>query len=92
LAVSLIPALRRGKNLPLAVSVIPSRRTLKLLLNVALLGLICLSFVTGWIASLLGLTEFGLHKWSSMAFVVIATAHLGLHWRALAAQAHRLHG
>jgi hypothetical protein len=54
--------------------------------------LIAMSFATGWIASFLGMTEFGLHKWSSIGFVVVAGIHLGLHWRGLAAQIRHARG
>lgn len=59
------------------------RREVNLLLNLALLGLVVLSFASGWAASLLGLTEFGLHKFSSIALLVVATGHVVLHWRSL---------
>jgi apolipoprotein N-acyltransferase len=62
---------------------LPAKRDTMRALNVLLLGLICVSFATGWIASWLALTEFGLHKWSSIAFVVVAAAHLAVHWRRL---------
>jgi hypothetical protein len=38
---------------------------------------------------MLGLTEFGLHKYSSIAVFVVALMHVGLHWRSLAAQIRR---
>jgi hypothetical protein len=58
----------------------PSKRELNLAINVVLLALLVLSFLTGWIASLNGMTEFGLHKWSSIGFVVAVGAHIALHW------------
>ena len=66
------------------------RRDINVALNLALPCLLVLSFVTGWIASLLGLTEFGVHKYTSIAAFVVACGHLVLHWRALAAQVGRL--
>jgi len=70
--------LARATAAPFAL---PAKRDAMRALNVVLLGLICVSFATGWIASFLALTEFGLHKWSSIAFVIVAGAHLALHWR-----------
>jgi hypothetical protein len=71
---------------------LPAKRDVNFIVNVAVLGLMVVSFASGWIASLLGFSEFGLHKWSSVALAVIASGHLGLHWRALASQAKRLRG
>ena len=56
----------------------------------ALPALLIVSFVSGWVASMLGLAEFGLHKYSSIAAFVAAGAHLALHWRSLVAQMKRL--
>jgi hypothetical protein len=62
------------------------RRYVNVTINLTLLCLVVMSFVTGWIASLLGLTEFGLHKYSSVALLVVASGHLVLHWRSLTVQ------
>src|SRR5438045_2579690 len=62
------------------------RRYVNIVINLTLLGLVIMSFVSGWVASLLGLTEFGLHKYSSVALVLVASGHLMLHWRSLTAQ------
>ena|SRR5579859_2518801 len=62
------------------------RRTINISLNVLLPWLLIVSFATGWIASGFGMTEFGMHKWSSVAVFVVALAHLGLHWRSLVGQ------
>jgi hypothetical protein len=51
-----------------------------------MLGLLVVSFATGWVASLLALTEFGLHKYTSIALVFLAAAHLARHWRSMAHQ------
>jgi hypothetical protein len=59
------------------------------LLNLALLALLLFTFVTGWAASLLGLTEFAPHRVSSIAFIVVIGAHVALHWRNLLAQVKR---
>ena len=59
------------------------------LLNVSLLGLLATSFVTGWLASLLGLTEFGLHKYTSIAFVILGGLHVAMHLRTLRFQLRR---
>ena len=59
-------------------------------MNAALCALLAVSFATGWIASLLGLTEFGLHKYSSIAAFGLASAHLVLHANSLKAQIRRL--
>src|SRR5579859_550499 len=87
------PALDDGSDSTRAddVTKVPGRRRLarryvNLVLNLALLGLIVVSFATGWIASLLGLTEFGLHKYSSIAMVVVALGHVVLHRRSLTLQ------
>jgi hypothetical protein len=69
-----------------------ARRDISLAISLALAGLLIVSFVSGWIASLLGLTEFGLHKYSSLAVFGLGLVHLGLHWRPLAAQVRRLYG
>jgi hypothetical protein len=63
-----------------------TRRYSNILINVALLGLVGMSFGTGWVASLFDLTEFGLHKYSSIALVLVACAHVVLHWRSLRIQ------
>jgi hypothetical protein len=57
------------------------RRHINLILTMTLPVLLILSFVTGWMASWLGLTEFGLHKYTSIAVFVVALGHLSLHWR-----------
>ena len=56
---------------------------LALALNVLLAALLLLSFVSGWIAILLGLSEFGLHKWSSIVLMLAVVVHIGLHHRNL---------
>jgi hypothetical protein len=66
-----------------------NQRRINFVLNVTLPGLLVLSFLTGWMASMLGLTEFGLHKYSSIAVFVVALMHVVLHWRSLAAQIRR---
>lgn len=66
----------------------PSKRELNLAINVVLLALLALSFFTGWYASLNSLTEFGLHKWSSIGFVVAVGAHVALHWDDLLTHVH----
>jgi hypothetical protein len=76
----------------LSVSVLPSRRDSNAILNVSLLALFVVSFVSGWAAAWMGLTEFGLHKYSSIAVLLVAGAHLGLHRRPLALQVRRLFG
>ena len=68
----------------------PTRRDINVVLNLMLPTLLVMSFITGWIASLLGLSDFGLHKYSSFATFVVAAAHLGLHWRGLNAEILRL--
>lgn len=67
-----------------------TRRDINLLLSITLPWLLMLSFVSGWAASLMGATEFGLHKYSSIAVFVVALAHLAMHWRSLAAYLRRL--
>ena len=69
-----------------------ARRDISLAISLALAVLLVVSFVSGWMASLLGLTEFGLHKYSSLAVFALGLVHLGLHWRPLAAQVRRLFG
>ena len=67
-----------------------ARRYINIVINLTLLVLVLVSFVTGWVASLLGLTEFGLHKYSSIALLLMASAHLALHWRSLTQQLRNL--
>jgi len=62
---------------------LPARRDLNSILNVALPLLLILSFSSGWLAALLGLTDFGLHRYSSVAVFVVALGHVALHWRRL---------
>jgi hypothetical protein len=69
----------------------PTRRRLNTGLNVGLVVLLVVSFTTGWIASLLGLTEFGFHKYTSIALLAVAGGHLAMHWRSLVAQLLRRH-
>lgn len=71
---------------------LPARRDVNLILNIVLPGLLIVSFASGWLASWMGLTEFGLHKYSSLAVFVGALAHLALHWRSLAAHLRRFRG
>jgi hypothetical protein len=66
-----------------------SRHRFNTALNVGLVVLLVITFTTGWIASLLGLTEFPLHKYTSIAFLVVAIGHLAMHWRSLVAQLRR---
>jgi hypothetical protein len=65
------------------------KRDVNRALNVMLPLLLLVSFATGWTASLLGLTEFGIHKYSSIAVFVVALGHLVLHWRGFVAQVRR---
>jgi hypothetical protein len=67
----------------------PIRRRVNLAVNLLSLGLLVVSFATGWVASLLGLTEFGVHKYTSIALVFLAAAHLAMHWRTLVNQLRR---
>ena len=67
-----------------------SRRYINVLINLTLLGLVLVSFITGWMASLFGLAEFGLHKYSSIAVLLVAGAHLVLHWRSFTIQLRNL--
>ena len=69
---------------------LPTRRHINLMLNASLPVLLVVSFLSGWVASLLGLSEFGLHKYSSIAAFAAAGGHLMLHWRSLVAQMRRL--
>jgi hypothetical protein len=62
---------------------------LNTVLNVLLLGLLITSFVTGWLTSLLGLSDFAPHRFSSFALLIVAGGHLGVHWRSLAGQLRR---
>lgn len=66
-----------------------NRRALNTVLNLSLCGLLVVSFGSGWIASLLGLTEFGIHKYSSIALMAIGLLHLSVHARTLRAQLRR---
>ncbi len=63
---------------------------LALLLNVTLGVLLIVSFASGWIAVWLGLSEFGLHKWSSLVFSTGIVIHVVLHGRMLIRRRRRL--
>jgi hypothetical protein len=63
-----------------------SRRQLNTATNLALAGLLVASFLSGWVAALLGLTEFAVHKYTSIGLVLAAAVHVGLHARAARAQ------
>jgi hypothetical protein len=52
------------------------------LLDYVMFLLLVLSFSTGWIAVYLGLNEFGIHKYSSIALVVTLIIHGWLHRKA----------
>ena len=65
-------------------------RRVKPFLNFSLIGLLIVSFTTGWIASLLGLTEYPPHKYTSIGFFLVAGVHLAFHWSSLVAQARRI--
>jgi hypothetical protein len=85
------PADDSGSRRTVAIVRSPSRRLLarrytNIVINLTLLGLVALSFVTGWVASLLDLTEFGLHKYSSIALLLVASVHVAMHWRSLSVQ------
>lgn len=58
-------------------------------LNTLLIVLVALTFITGIVASLLGVTEFAPHRLSSAALLIGVGLHLGLHRRALKAQWRR---
>lgn len=66
-----------------------TRRRLNKAVNILTISLLALSFMTGWAASLLSLTEFGLHKYTSIALVLLASVHLAMHWRALSSKVRR---
>jgi hypothetical protein len=85
------PPLSVPARTPLSAGLL-TRRNVNAALNMALPILLAVSFITGWIASLLGLAEFGLHKWSSIAVFVVAFGHLGLHWRSFKSQIRRVRG
>ncbi|HEX8968452.1 MAG TPA: hypothetical protein VF937_11255 [Chloroflexota bacterium] len=71
----------------------PARRDVNFALNLTLPTLLIVSFISGWMASMMGLTEFGLHKYSSIAAFVTAGGHLVLHRRSLMGQIrHRRNG
>ncbi len=63
--------------------------TLAFVLNCGLALLLVLSFGSGWYASLMEMTEFGLHKWSSVALVSAIGIHVGLHGRMLTRRRRR---
>jgi hypothetical protein len=65
-------------------------RNLNTVLNLALLVLVVASFVTGWVASWLELTEFAAHKYSSVALFALAAMHVALRWRVLMVQLRRV--
>lgn len=75
---------------PATSGVSPARRTLTQVIDIILVPLILVSFGSGWIASLADLTEFGLHKYSSIALVVFAGVHLFHHWRIFAIHSRTL--
>src|SRR5690348_17379537 len=52
------------------------RSDINTLLNLLLPGLLIVSFVSGWIAAYFGLTDFGLHRYSSIAVFVVSFAHV----------------
>lgn len=57
--------------------------TLAFCLNVLLAALFLLSFLSGWVAVYLGLSEFGLHKYASIVLLVAIVIHIALHHRSL---------
>lgn len=65
---------------------LPPRRVLNAVTNLARVGLLAANFITGCVAALLGLIEFGLHKYASIALLIVAAVHIGMHWRSLLAQ------
>jgi hypothetical protein len=58
-------------------------RNINLLINLTLLVLVIVTFVSGVIASMLGLTEFGLHRYASVALLALAATHVGLRFRSM---------
>ncbi len=63
---------------------------LALALNVGLALLVLVSFASGWFALFSGLSEFGLHKYSSIALTVAIVVHTTLHHRMLTRRWRRL--
>jgi hypothetical protein len=68
------------------------RRSVNVLINITLLGLVLVTFATGWVAAIFGWSEFGLHKYSSIALLLVASGHVVLHWRSLSFQLRNLAG
>ena len=63
--------------------------TLAFVMNVALGVLLLLSFGTGWVAVLLGLSELGIHKYSSILLIIAVVIHVALHHRSLSRRRRR---
>jgi hypothetical protein len=59
-------------------------------LNVLLVVLVLVAFITGCIASWLAVTDFAPHRYSSIALIVCVSAHLCFHWRSLIAPLRRM--
>ncbi|HLQ31054.1 MAG TPA: SagB/ThcOx family dehydrogenase [Chloroflexota bacterium] len=64
-------------------------KRLSVLLNIALLLVVLATFLSGFVGAALDLNRFAYHKYAAYAAIVLALAHVVLHWRALVGQIRR---
>jgi SagB-type dehydrogenase family enzyme len=65
------------------------RKRLSVLLNIALLLMVAATFMSGFVGAALDLNRFAYHKYAAYAAILLALAHVVLHWRALVGQVRR---
>jgi hypothetical protein len=65
------------------------RQRFSVIVSIALLIVVALTFLTGFISSSLDLNRFILHRYAAYATIAIAAIHVVLHWKLLIAQVKR---
>src|SRR5438552_3989668 len=65
------------------------RKRIGVLLNIALLLVVLATFLSGFVGAALDLNRFAYHKYAAYAAILLALAHVVLHWRALVGQVRR---
>jgi SagB-type dehydrogenase family enzyme len=65
------------------------RKRFNVSISLALLVVVVVTFLTGFVAAALDLNRFALHKYAAYAAIGLAAIHVVLHWRSLTAQVRR---
>lgn len=65
------------------------RRRFNTTVSLALIVVLTLTFLTGFVAAALDLNRFAYHKYAAYAAIALALVHVVLHWRTLVGQVRR---